>query len=70
MVLAQALVALEKDLPSTSQDDSHNIPQIPLHKAREIMTCADFIKSYDHINLFTITSDAFVSRFCTYAKSV
>jgi hypothetical protein len=61
MVLAQALVALEKDLPSYNPDDgSHNIPQIPLHKARQIMTRADFIKSYDHINLFTITSDAFV----------
>ena len=61
MVLAQALVTLEKQLPSQSlQDGSHNIPQIPLHKARQIMTRADFIKSYDHINLFTITSDAFV----------
>ncbi|KAG0647335.1 hypothetical protein D0Z07_7315 [Hyphodiscus hymeniophilus] len=61
MVLAQALVALEKNLPSQSlEDGSHNIPQIPLHKARQIMTRADFIKSYDHINLFTITSDAFV----------
>jgi hypothetical protein len=61
MVLARALVALEKDLPSQSlEDGSHNIPQIPLHKARQIMTRADFIKSYDHINLFTITSDAMV----------
>lgn len=61
MVLAQALVALEKDLTSPSlADGSHNVPQIPLHKARQIMTRADFIKSYDHLNLFTITSDAFV----------
>jgi hypothetical protein len=61
MVLAQALVALEKELPNQSlEDGSHNIPQIPLHKARQIMTRADFIRSYDHINLFTITSDAYV----------
>jgi hypothetical protein len=62
MVLAQALVKLESEMPvTTSPDDgSHIIPQIPLHLARQIMTRADFIKSYDHINLFTITSDAFV----------
>ena len=61
MVLAQALVALEKESSHYDPEDgSHNIPQIPLHKARQIMTRADFIKSYDHINLFTITSDAFV----------
>ncbi|TAQ86753.1 hypothetical protein B7494_g4914 [Chlorociboria aeruginascens] len=61
MVLANALVKAEDELPEPSLDDgSHNIPQIPLHKAREIMTRADFIQSYDHINLFTITSTAFV----------
>ncbi|KAG4428154.1 hypothetical protein IFR05_016364 [Cadophora sp. M221] len=62
MVLAQALVAAEKsqDSPYSPTDGSHIIPQIPLHKARQIMTRADFIKDYDHINLFTITSSAFV----------
>lgn len=62
MVLAQALVRLENELPTTiSPDDgSHIIPQIPLHKARQIMTRADFIESYDHVNLFTITSNAYV----------
>jgi hypothetical protein len=60
MVLAQALVAAEKEIQSSHTDGSHSIPQIPLHKARQIMTRTDFIKSYDHINLFTITSDAFV----------
>ncbi len=62
MVLAQALVAAEKSQSSSysSSDGSHVIPQIPLHKARQIMTRADFIKDYDHINLFTITSQAFV----------
>ncbi|PQE26485.1 ATPase domain prokaryote protein [Rutstroemia sp. NJR-2017a BBW] len=61
MVLAQALVAAEKDKPSYLADDgSHNIPEIPLHKARQIMTRADFIQDYDHVNLFTITSKAMV----------
>lgn len=62
MVLAQALVKAEAEGSSKydSEDGSHNIPAIPLHKARQIMTRADFIKSYDHINLFTITSKAYV----------
>lgn len=62
MVLARALVNAEKDLPEPydPQDGSRIIPQIPLHTARQIMTRADFIRSYDHINLFTITSKAFV----------
>lgn len=62
MVLAAALVSAEESESHTPahDDGSHNIPQIPLHIAREIMTRADFIKSYDHINLFTITSTAHV----------
>ena len=62
MVLAAALVAAESthDHAPSHDDGSHNIPQIPLHIARQIMTRADFIKSYDHINLFTITSTAYV----------
>jgi len=39
-------------------DSSYIIPQIPLHKARQIITRADFIKDYDYINLFTIISAA------------
>lgn len=63
MVLAQALVKAEQHDEHDDyhpDDGSHNIPQIPLHKARQIMTRADFIRQYDHINLFTITSTAFV----------
>jgi hypothetical protein len=62
MVLAQALVKAEQEQSSFyhPEDGSHIIPQIPLHKARQIMTRADFIRNYDHINLFTITSTAFV----------
>lgn len=61
MVLAQALVRSEKEMDKyTTEDGSHNIPELPLHKARQVMTRADFIRAYDHINLFTITSTAWV----------
>ncbi|RKF81651.1 putative p-loop containing nucleoside triphosphate hydrolase [Golovinomyces cichoracearum] len=57
MVLAQALVKAEDNL-STSNSESESLPEIPLHIARQIMTRGDFIKDYDHKNLFTITSTA------------
>lgn len=63
MVLAYALVKAEQHEEHDEfhpDDGSHNIPQIPLHKSRQIMTRADFIRQYDHINLFTITSTAHV----------
>ena len=60
MVLAQALVKAEDELQAAPNCSPHQIPQIPLHTARQIMTRADFIKQYDHVNLFTITSTAFV----------
>ena len=61
MVLAKALVDEEKRAVRLyGPAKSHLLPQIPLHKAREIMTRADFIKSYDHINVFTIDAQAMV----------
>lgn len=61
MVLAKALVDQAKERPSAyNPEEGHLLPQIPLHKAREIMTRADFIKSYDHINIFTIDAHAMV----------
>lgn len=61
MVLAKALVDEEEAVASKSPPQkAHLLPQIPLHKAREIMTRADFIKSYDHINVFTIDANAMV----------
>ncbi|KAL0256898.1 hypothetical protein SLS55_007707 [Diplodia seriata] len=61
MVLAKALVDQEKEMDKTYDPErGHILPQIPLHKAREIMTRADFIQSYDHINVFTIDSKAMV----------
>src|SRR4051812_30615097 len=61
MVLAKALVDLEKEMERNyDPEGGHILPEIPLHKAREIMTRADFIQSYDHENIFTIDSRAMV----------
>lgn len=61
MVLAKALVDLEKEMDKTyDSKKGHILPEIPLHEAREVMTRADFIQSYDHDNLFTIDSRAMV----------
>ncbi|KAF7590524.1 hypothetical protein BBP40_002712 [Aspergillus hancockii] len=61
MVLAKALVDKGAEMEKTYDPETgHILPQIPLHEAREIMTRADFIQSYDHDNLFTIDSRAMV----------
>lgn len=45
MVLAKAMVNQEKEMEQTYHDEEgHILPEIPLHKAREIMTRADFIQ--------------------------
>lgn len=61
MVLAKALVDKEKEMEVTyDKEKGHILPEIPLHEARQIMTRADFIQSYDHINIFTIDSHSMV----------
>lgn len=61
MVLAKALVERQKELDTTyDEKQGHILPQIPLYKARQVMTRADFIKQYDHENIFTIDSKAMV----------
>lgn len=61
MVLAKALVDKEKEMKSTYDPEiGHILPSISLHEARQMMTRADFIQSYDHDNLFTIDADAMV----------
>jgi hypothetical protein len=60
MVLAKALVDLEKKNEIYHPELGHILPEIPLHEARQIMTRADFIEDYDHINIFTIDSKAMV----------
>ena len=61
MVLAKALVDKEKEMDTSYHPErGHVLPEIPLHEARQIMTRADFIQSYDAINVFTIDSRAMV----------
>ncbi|KAL4873466.1 hypothetical protein BDV12DRAFT_182277 [Aspergillus spectabilis] len=61
MVMAKALVDKEKTMEKVYDDDrGHILPEISLHEARQIMTRADFIQSYDHENIFTINSRAMV----------
>ncbi|KAL6235763.1 hypothetical protein BDW75DRAFT_130179 [Aspergillus navahoensis] len=61
MVMAKALVDKEKTMQKTyDEEHGHILPEISLHEARQIMTRADFIQSYDHENVFTINSRAMV----------
>ena len=61
MVLAKALVDKEKEVGGEFNPEIGQVlPQIPLHEARQIMTRADFIQKYDHVNIFTIDSQAMV----------
>lgn len=61
MVLAKELVDREKRMQSTyDPQEGHILPQMPLHEARQVMTRADFIQSYDSINIFAIDSNAMV----------
>lgn len=61
MVFAKALVTMEREMPTTYDPaHGHILPEIPLYKARKIMTRADFIQSYDSENIFTIDSNAMV----------
>merc|ERR1711981_398097 len=60
MVLAKALVDKEKEMAKYDTKKGHILPAIPLHEARQIMTRADFIQSYDQENIFAIDADAMV----------
>ncbi|KAL1843605.1 hypothetical protein VTJ49DRAFT_888 [Mycothermus thermophilus] len=59
VVLATALVDKEKEMESTYDPvKGHILPSYPLYKAQEIMTRVDFVRAFDRLNLFSITSDA------------
>ncbi|MCJ1377906.1 hypothetical protein MMC17_001002 [Xylographa soralifera] len=57
LVLASHLVAIAAPYDPAL---GHRLPEVPLHVARQIMTRADFIQAYDHINIFTIDSRGMV----------
>ncbi|KAI5816825.1 hypothetical protein BZA77DRAFT_55643 [Pyronema omphalodes] len=61
MLLVKALVDEDNKARASGNYDpsaGHQLPCLPLHKAREVMTRADFIQEYDHDNIFTIDSKA------------
>lgn len=59
MVLAQALIDLEKESDSSYDPvQGHVLPSYPMHIAQQIQTRADFVREMDKLNLFTITSNA------------
>ncbi|KAG5301473.1 AAA - ATPase domain-containing protein [Histoplasma ohiense] len=60
MVLAKELVDREKAMETYDPEKGHTLPEMPLHEARQVMTRADFIQSYDHDNIFTIDSRGMV----------
>lgn len=61
MVLVRHLVAMEKEKESTYDPKiGHELPWLPLYQARQVMTRAEFIQQYDHMNIFTIDSKCHV----------
>ncbi|KAF5862012.1 hypothetical protein ETB97_012250 [Aspergillus alliaceus] len=58
MILAQALVDIEKE--SAGGKSTPDLPGIPLHKAQELMTRADFIRKLDQVNIVSIDADSMV----------
>lgn len=50
---------LAKDVPDPKDEKKdHQLPELPLWRARQIMTRADYIQQYDNLNIFTIDSES------------
>lgn len=50
---------LAKDVPAPKDETKdHHLPELPLWRARQIMTRADYIQQYDNLNIFTIDSES------------
>ena len=61
MVLANALYQLYNDMETTyDPNHGHILPELPLHRARFIMTRADFIRQHHELSIFAIDSHAMV----------
>jgi len=62
MVLVKHLVDMEKkdagERGHYNPEVGHELPEVPLHRARQIMTRVEFIQEFDHMNIFTIDSKA------------
>ncbi|KAF1943580.1 hypothetical protein EJ02DRAFT_464921 [Clathrospora elynae] len=57
IILARALVLRES---SATDADQFILPEIPLHEARQIITRADFVQPFDHINVIHIDAHGMV----------
>ncbi|CCE73138.1 Piso0_000159 [Millerozyma farinosa CBS 7064] len=51
------LISLDNPHPKDMLKD-HHLPNLPLWRARQIMTRPDYIQRYDNLNIFTLDSDA------------
>mmetsp|Transcript_6183 Transcript_6183/g.7748 ORF Transcript_6183/g.7748 Transcript_6183/m.7748 type:complete len:804 (+) Transcript_6183:3114-5525(+) len=65
MLLMRAFVEMDRErLANSTYDDpnkeDHHLPDLPLWRARQIMTRADYIQQYDNLNIFTIDSESTV----------
>ncbi|KAK1767320.1 hypothetical protein QBC33DRAFT_578153 [Phialemonium atrogriseum] len=59
LVLATALVDKESEMATTYDEElGHVLPSLALHEAQQVMTRADFVRTLDRLNLFSITSAA------------
>lgn len=65
MVLVKYLVDMEKEEAKKAEEAGHDhgvhghrLPELPLYKARQVMTRAEFIELFDHKNIFTIDCDS------------
>lgn len=59
MLLMRAFVEMDRNCDDHSTED-HHLPDLPLWRARQIMTRADYIQQYDNLNIFTIDSESTV----------
>ncbi|CCG23851.1 hypothetical protein CORT_0E02640 [Candida orthopsilosis Co 90-125] len=65
MLLMREFVEMDRNRMNTlitsekSRDfTEHQLPELPLWRARQIMTRADYIQRYDNLNIFTIDSES------------
>jgi hypothetical protein len=60
MVLANHLYKMSLEMDGANYDPTtgHKLPEVPLYRAREIMTRADFIRKHHDLSIFAIDSHA------------
>lgn len=50
---------ISKTLPDAKDSHKdHQLPELPLWRARQVMTRPDYIQQYDNLNIFTVDSDS------------